>query len=310
MVLVACDGRTISEDIQVLQNAGLELQRIGYGEKYQYVTKPEQPDWDKFHKAKKRMKMPMRQIEDEFASAQKYYESDNAVFEKNVKTGRFKKAFIAASDCPDRVGRYLYVEEMQKASAKHRKKLIAESQATIEDIDDELDRIKSKEKRSSELDRKQVQRKIAQAVIDDKNMQRLPVKPSSVDKILVNFLLLECLPYQQKSVVQKLLKLPMLSDCQTLDRFKECLHLLSPVHVTYLVRKILLEKYSSCLPETPGGYAFRLMAESLGTIPITDIERQQAKDADKRRLNVSKAIGVLKEMRKELSTKQRSKSKK
>lgn len=305
--IVGYDSYAIPEDVQILQDAGLELQRVGYGEEYQFVSKPEKPDWQEFHDYRKERKMPVKQIKEEFVKTENTYNFKKEVFEKNLSTGKYKKVFIVSSNNEDRLGQYCYVEHVPKTTGRQTKKVITPGQSGIDDINAEIERIESREKRAVELDDEKVQRKIADAVKTDKTLGKLPVKPSSIDKVLTNFLLLEFISYSQKSEVQKNLKLPALSEFTSLDKFKSCLQSLNPRQITYILRVIIAEKYSTSLPHNRGGYAFRLMAESLGTIPIADLEKQQKEQAEKRKVNVNKSLGLLKEMKKEVTKKGHSK---
>jgi hypothetical protein len=100
--------------------------------------------------------------------------------------------------------------------------------------------------------------------------------------------------------VQKVIKASALWQSGDLKKFHQALHSLSKTQITYLVRKIMLDKYSNSLLTYEGGYMVRVMAESLGGVPIVDFENEQKEIAKKRMQKVNERLVALQAMKSKL----------
>jgi ParB-like partition proteins len=308
VILVYSDYST-PDIAKKLKDEGAELLKVGYGEECKPVRKPEKLEWEKFYREKKKQNLPERKIKEEFRKEEDNYKFENEVFEKKVATGRYKKAFMVHSNTDRETGKYFYVEMTPKITIKSNKKKIEDGNGSIEDIDNEISRIKQREVRAKELDREKVQRRIVEAVKADKTAKKIPPKSASTDMMLLYFLASEHLGYSNKQEVQKVIKIPGIWSAKDIEQFKKAFQSLTKTQLTYLVRMIIIDKYSTQLPDTAGGYAFRIMAEGLGTISIPDFEKEQAEKARKRQQNVNQSIGIYQEMKQELLKAQKSTAK-
>jgi hypothetical protein len=256
--------------------------------------------WDKFQSQQLNESVSKKQLRDKFKKAEKDYSKAIAVFDKNVVIGKYKRALVVDSNYPGRKGKYVYVEEFVKTSLISKKKMLSQDESTVEDINSEIERITQGEIRAKELDKEKVHRKIVEAVRADKTMDVIPPKGNMSDIALLNFLLLQHLSFNNRGEVQKVIKSSALWQNSDLKKFHRALQSLSKTQMTYLVRKIMFDKYSNSLPVHEGGYMMRIMGESLGTIAIVNFENEQKEIAKKRMQKVNERLHVLQSMKSKL----------
>lgn len=297
-LVLVYEGYSKSDAVEKLQSEGVEVLKVGYGDDCKLIRKPEKPEWEKFYQDRVKEKISERRIKEDFKKLEETFAFENEVFEKKVASGKYKKAFMVHSQS-DKTGTYVYIELIPKVNGKIPKKKIDDGNATVEDIDNEITRLKDREKRAKELDKEKIHKKIVEALKSDESIKKLPSKPSSVDTLLLHFLLLEHFGWGLKEDVRKVIKTPGLWHPKDINQFKKSLQALSKPQVTYLLRNIILNKYSNCFADNTGAYAIRMIAESMGTIPIADIEKEQSERAQKRQQNVNKSIAVCQEIKKE-----------
>lgn len=302
-VVLVYDDYSMPTEIKKIKDEGAEVLKLGYGGECQPIREPQKPVLENYMKEGKREKKSEKKIKAEFKTAEETYEFEKEVFDKKLATGKYKKAFVAHSDSEGQTGKYVYVELNPKTSGKKTKKAVYEGDPTIEDINTEIECIKQREKRAKELDQEKVHVKVVEAVKSDKNITVLPQKMGQTDAVLFNFLLWEYISSYNKENIQKIIKPVALWKPNNPEQFYTSLSSLTKNQIAFLVRQVIIDKYSSNLPNTLGGYMLRKMAESLGSIPITDFENEQKEIAQKRQGRVNKNIGILQEMKKELLNK-------
>jgi ParB family transcriptional regulator, chromosome partitioning protein len=307
-ILLIYDGYSIPDIVKKLKSERTEVLREGYGDDCKIVETPDKPIWEAFHKVMKRKKLSEKKIKEEFKAEEERYNSAIVNYEQKLAVGKYKKAFMVYSNGENQVGHYFFVELIPKASGKILKKKIDEQTDHVEDIDNEIKRIQQRQARAKELDQEKIHRKIVEAVKTDTAINAIPKKVLQMDTAFVNFLICEYLSYNNREDVQKVIKSSALWNPKDIHQFKNALQSLSKFQISYLVRKIITDKYITNLPNNTGGFIFRLMAESLNTIPIPDFENEQMEVAKKRQSGVDKSIAVLKELKKELSVKNRTKA--
>jgi len=249
------------------------------------------------------LKQSDKAIKYEFKNDQETFAFENEVFENRLATGRYKKAFVVHSNSSHGAGRYVYVEITPKKTAKNAKKAIDDGNATIEDIDNEITRIENLRIRTKELGQEKVHENIVEAIKNDENINVIPKKVTQTDNMLIAFLILEHISESKKQEIQKVIKSPALWNPKNIQQFQKGFSALTRFQMAYLVRKIMVEKYSNFLPNTKQGYMYRLMAESLGTIPISEYENVQKEIVNKRKQKQTDKISELKKLKKELANK-------
>lgn len=298
-VVIVYDAYSISDDVKKLKADGIDVYKMGYGEECKQVKLAEKPNWERYMEQAKHSKKSTKQIKEEFKKTEETYAFQREFFEKNLATGKYKKAFIVYSTSGT-TGKYIYVELTPKTPAKQTKKQIDDGKATIEDIDNEINRLRARQVRSKELDQEKIHEKITNTIKDQKILEKVPQKVAHTDTILTNFILIELLDFTGREEAQKTIKSPALWNPKDKNKFLETLKNLSRQEVAYLTRKIIMQKYQNCLPTSSGGFMVRLLAESLGTIPIQNFENEQNEIFKKRQANSNRAIVTLEEIRKEL----------
>lgn len=299
-VVFVYEGYSTPNVVEKLKGEGTEVFKMGYGEECKNITKPQKPVWETFYELRKKTGEKDKQIKEEFKKAEENYELESEAFEKRLATGKYKRAFIVYSTNDTKTGRYTFVEIIPKKTTKQTRKAINEGNATIEDIANELQRLRARQVRAKELDQEKVHKKIIDTIKDQKSIEKVPVKVTHIDSLLITFILVESLDWSSREEVKKVIKSPNLWSARDRHKFSEALKSLTKNQISYLARKIVMQKYGNNLPTSKGGFMLRLMAESLGTIPIQDYENEQNEFAKKRLANSNRAIGTLEEMKKEL----------
>ena len=307
--MLVFNGHQAPDKVKAIKKEGNEILQMGYGEECREVRPPEKPEWESYVRSKKGGKVSDKKLKEGFKAEEENYLANIGRFEKAVATGKLKKAFVVSSGDSHQVGKYVFVELTPTKNTKPVKKTIDETTDSIEDIDNEIKRIQDREIRAKEIDEEKIQRKISEAVNLDTSVNAIPKKTSQIETALLHFLVLDCLKFSNREEIKKVIKSPDLWSPKDRNKFKTALCALSKEQVAYITRKIVIDKFSNSLPGNDGGFVFRLMAESLGSIPITDFENEQKEIAKKRQANVNKSIAVLKELKKELTQKTRIKAK-
>lgn len=229
------------------------------------------------------------------------YEKDLHAYETKVAGGKYKKAFVVQGD---EKGKYVYVTMNSKKSTSGKKDVKAKEAAgelTLTDIEDEIKRIQDREKRSKELDAEKVHKRVIDAVKADESMNNVPAEASPTDTVLIRFLLSELINYTNRKLISKRIGLTdSVWGNKDAAKYHKQLEELTHQQITFLVRQIMLDKHTGTTAEHGTGYMFRLMAESLGTIPIEAFETEQREIAERRHARVNKRLAELKAKKAEL----------
>ncbi|GEP97681.1 ParB/RepB/Spo0J family partition protein [Chitinophaga cymbidii] len=308
--ILVYDAYSVPEVVSRLKENGIELLKLGYGDDCRKITPPKKPEWKTFQDGMKGEKNST--VKQMFKKAETDYEEAVKAFEDNITLGKYKKALVLYSHNDRDTGRYIFVEltpKMPKAS-KATKKTIEQGNPTVEDVESRIKDIQRLEIRAKELDQEKIHKKIVTQVKEDKSLQAVPLRAGKSDNILTLFILFESLSYEGQREVRKAFRKTGLEESAGPEKFSQALQSLTKQQTAYLIRKIMIHKYSFNLPHTKGGYMFRLMAESLGTIPITDFEKEQIEIAKKRQMRRSQETAILKEMKASLVKTSKSQQKK
>lgn len=303
------DGYSYQEPeiVKKLKEDGAKVLKTGYGEDCKKIQPPVKPDWNEF---KKDNKGKIVEIKELFKREEVTYEKENKSFEDNIALGKIKKALVLHSSSKMDTGRYIFVELTPKAPTKVTKKAIENGTPTVEDVDNRIKEIQKGEIRAKELDQEKVHRKIVEQVKEDKSILSVPGKACRIDDLIIKFLLFELLGYHKQGQLCKLIRKPGLEDTSNSEKFFPALQSITKEQITYMLRQIIIGKYSTNLPNSAGGHVIRLMAESLGSIPIAEYEQTQQEIAKNRQQRKQKEIAVLKEMKADISKNSKGKTKK
>lgn len=305
-ILIVYEDYHIPEIAKQLKEEGIDVYRVGHGEECQLIRKPEMLVWENYQKQGKLLKQSDKAIKNEFKNDQETFAFENEVFENRLATGRYKKAFVVHSNSSHGAGKYVYVELTPKKTAKNTKKAIDDGSATIEDIDNEIARIEQLRIRTKERGQEKVHENIVEAIKNDECVNVIPKKVTQTDNMLIAFLILEHINESKKQEIQKVIKSSALWNPKNIQQFQKAFSALNRFQMAYLVRKIMVDKYSSFLPNTKQGYMYRLMAESLGTIPIADYENVQNEKVNKKQQKQTEKISELKKLKKEMANKSKT----
>jgi ParB family transcriptional regulator, chromosome partitioning protein len=307
-ILMVYSGYSKPEIAETLKKDGFEVLKIGYGEECKEINPPTIPMLEEYQKQGKERKLSEKKIAEEFNKAKETYDFQKEVFDKRITAGKYKKAFYFFDNSGQHAGTYTYVEITKKSSSKTAKETITSGNATSNDIAEEIQRVKDRQTRALELDKEKIHKKIAEAVLSDKSIKSLPKASCQTDTILLHFLLTELLSLNNKEAVQRLVKPIVRNDKMSLEKWSENLKSLSKPQISFLIRQIIIDRYSNALPHYQGGHMFRLMAEGLGTIPITNFVKEQAAIAEKRAVRVEERLKELTELKEELKKEEKKAS--
>lgn len=275
------------------------LARTAYNE----VNKPVAPDWEDW----------FEDNEDDYdnaAEARKTFDKDEvadyhkqlADYENKVAGGKYKKAFMLTGG--DR-GTYIYIDfkkitASNSGSSKSTKEKEATGKLTAADIDGEIQRLQDREKRAKELDAEKVHEKIIEALKTDKSLKALPAAVHPNDRILLRFLVQEHISYDNKDTIKKVTGLEGIWGGKDPAKLYTTLGALTEAQMSFLVRQLMMKFTASSSPTNNTGYMHRMLATSLGTIPIEAYEAGQKETAAIRQDRVAKRIAQLKEQKSEL----------
>lgn len=304
VLLVYEAGYSVPEYLKKLKGEGIEILRLGYSDDCKELKEPQKPDWKEFEKWAKRQNQTDKEIKASFKKEEENYDFKKEVFDKNVASGKYKRAFVVDDAYNRQTGKYIYVEiNIKKPTAKDAQKAITEGNASVHDVTNEINRLQEKEDRAKELDAEKVQEKIVQALNDCKAFQELPKASNRIDNTLINFLLLESLSYSSRATIEKILKLPAYkSDSKSQNQFYKSLESLSKQQVSFLIHQIIIDKYGNNLPITKEGFIVRKMAEALGLVPIATFEKEQKEKAAKRQERLKERINELNKHKQQLAS--------
>lgn len=301
-VLLVYEANSIPDYLKKIKSEGNEIFKLGYADDCKEIKEPKKPDWNESVKWGKKQKMTDKEIKADFKKDEDNYQFAKQVYDKNIASGKYKKAFVAYDDNERSTGKYVYVEmNPVKKAAKDAKKNIAQGNASLQDIDNEIKRILDREARAKELDEEKIHTKIVDALKECKSLKELPKGINKIDTLLLRFLVSEQISWTDRSEVQKIIKSPAVFNTDDPTKFYKNLELLSKEQISFLIRLIILQKYSTNLPTTKGGVIVRQMAESLGVVPIAEFEKEQKAIAVKRQERVNERIAELKKQKQALT---------
>ena len=306
-IVLVYEAYNVPDYVKKLKGEGIEILKLGYSDDCKEIREPQKPDWKEYEKWAKHQNLSAKETKKNFDKDVDNYEFNKEVFNKNVASGRYKRAFVVYDGHDRQTGKYVYVElNPKKSKAKNAQKVIAGGSATKLDIDNEIQRLREREARAKQLDQEKIQEQIVLALKDNKTFKELPKAANRTDNALINFLLVESISYSNRSAIEKALKL----NSGNLTQFYNSIAGLSKQKISFLIRQIILDKYGTSSPNSKGGLMVRKMAESLGEIPIAKIEKSQKEIALKRQNRLTERIGELNKQKQKIASESKNNLKK
>lgn len=129
---------------------------------YTHIEAPIKPVFEEY-KANAWEDQTLDEIQEEFDRDMKFYERDFAEYNKKISSGKYKKAFAVDGE---NAGKYVYVELKKKINGSA--VAAADSGVNEAEIEEEINRIKSREARNKELDAEKVHAAVKQMLQDHK----------------------------------------------------------------------------------------------------------------------------------------------
>lgn len=225
------------------------------------------------------------------------YQDQKHACEKKIATGKYIKAFVIDGN---NKGQYKYIQLNKKATDKGAKKAVDSGDASLEDIEAELGRLKSKEIRNKELDAEKVHVRIIGTLKEHKEITALPSAATETDKLLLRFLIMDYISYNNRDVIKKITGMVAGRSADKGDKYYEQLQKLEDQHFIFIVRNIFFDRYNNSLPPHNDAYMLRRFAEDLGTVPVEAFEIEQKEKAEKRQKKLAERLADLAAQKKEL----------
>ncbi|MEP7376813.1 MAG: ParB/RepB/Spo0J family partition protein [Chitinophagaceae bacterium] len=241
--------------------------------------------------------------EDEFNGAMDNYYSELGAYNLHVKSGHYAVAVFLGNKTFEPV--YFSMDKPkqyhlggQTVTAKEVQAAIKTGNATPELLQDEIDRIKQREKRAEELDTEKVQLIVHNDFTEFVNSPANNTGLTDADKTGLKLIVYQALDYTAKSKVAETLltRKGKRTDDTNKDLFERFSNL-SESEFTYLIRMAICCKSDSKYPSQEAGYFLYRMAEDAG-IPVKTIEDTQAA---KRKERKEKQDVKIQELKKKLN---------
>lgn len=226
--------------------------------------------------------------EDEFNGAMDSYYSELEAYNLHVKSGHYAVAVLLGNKTFEPV--YFSMEKPkpspiggQPVTAKEVQAAIKSGSATPELLQDEIDRIKQREKRAEELDTEKVQLIVHNDFTEFVSNAANNTGLTDADKAGLKLVLYQSLDYTAKSKVAETLltRKGKRTDDTNKDLFERFSNL-SESEFAYLIRMAICSKSDSKYPKQEAGYCLYRMAEAAG-LPVKTIEdTQEAKRKERK----------------------------
>lgn len=165
-----------------------------------------------------------------------------------------------------------------EVTAKEVQQAIKDGTVTPELLEKEVERIKSREQRSKELDRKKVQERLHEEFTGALEQASLKRGNTAADKVAMRFIVYEALNYQYKNKIEKQLFPKGYKDSKD---FLEKLAAITDAQFAQLIRAVICGNCSSKIAETSHGYCLYNMAAAAG-VDVAALEADQAGKAAER----------------------------
>lgn len=137
------------------------------------VLAPEVPDMqelkDQYEEELNDGDKPFDEVQKEFEELQTQYSKELEAYSKKIDCGKYKKAFVVCGSSHE-MGKYIYVTLKDKGQKKTTKAAVESGQQdiTVTDIDQEITRLKDREKRNKELDAEKVHATVKEVIVKSK----------------------------------------------------------------------------------------------------------------------------------------------
>lgn len=226
-----------------------------------------------------------------YAKAEEAYKSKLEELKIAVDSGEVKKGLRINNDTAEL---FYYYAVKQKGNsigvtAEQVKSAIKNGTATAELLQQEIERLESREKRAKELDQIKIQEKLHELFINKKNTLKNTTALTKADQIAARWIIMECLSYGIKDNVLKAI-FPK-QGFSMLDKFKkyQAVAKLTDKQFAFLIRSVLAGLSESKNPEFPTSYFLYNVAAESG-MDVKAIEAEQEDIAKIRQKRVADKI--------------------
>jgi ParB family chromosome partitioning protein len=150
-IILIYDAYNTQGIVDKLRKEGHTVLREGYGEDCKQLNHAdEEPVWESYLEDTEYETMSERK--EAYENDLQGFKKQKAELDKKIATGKYKKAFMVYDQYGADAGKFVYVELIKKATSKAAKEAIESGSADASDIDEEIGRIRDREKRNKELD--------------------------------------------------------------------------------------------------------------------------------------------------------------
>lgn len=159
--------------------------------------------------------------------------------------------------------------------------------------------IQQRTKRSAELDAEKVHARILESMKNHSTQKKVDAKLKSVpepEHVAMMYILFSELDYNDRDNVVKMFGIKGYhghSSAKSVKAFYQSFRDLSVGELTYIIRRIMMEKHAGTSSESDEGYIYRKMAESYKDIPIAQYEKEQKEIRNRREARAAERITAL-----------------
>ncbi|MDF2191379.1 ParB/RepB/Spo0J family partition protein [Paraflavitalea sp. CAU 1676] len=292
ILLVFAAHYGIPNSVEALKKDGHSVKHIDHD--VSEIKKPQPPNLEEIKSDCKKRKS---NVDKALKSANEIYSFQSESFEKQLKAGIYKKAFVVESPGSRPAGSYIFVKDITKETKTPTKVIqdkIKSDAASIEEIQSEINRIEINEIRAKQLDAEKVQKRISEAIVQSPEANTVPKRYLPAFDALLTYVLIETLSTRSRSVIEKAARLPVLKSGTNRKEYFQNLAKTTKEFRALLVFQIIMDRYHDNLPNDLGGFMLRTLAEQFSSIPIATFEKDQQTKAKQRQDNVNKRLTEIK----------------
>lgn len=307
MIFVNSDYNDHAKEIASLQKEhGMEV--IGYGS-FSTLDAPEKPEYEEWKDDNEQDFDNAKEMKFAWDTEMLDYEKELEEYNKKVSSGKYKKALVVAGD--DK-GKLIYVTMGKKSNSnlqttktsKDVQESIKAGEATLLEIQGEVDRIKENVKKGAELDQEKIQAAIMEKYILLPTLSRAESVLTAAETACLIWYILDRIHIPDGYNMDK--HISALFGFKKDDSMKgkkrkavwEQMMTLTDNHLALAFRRMMHDEFAK---ESPRGYSddnafvMRRMAEELMPSEIVEIEKAFQEKAETRLKNAQKKIAQLEE---------------
>src|SRR5260221_1221140 len=232
-----------------------------------------------------------------YDSALEEFQTEMAAYNVEITNGKSLKALYVCNEelkivyyYPVAAGRR--TELPQKKGKQNIQALIAAKQDTPELLQEEIDRITSREHRNKQLDKEKIQKSVHSELVQLTADENANLAPTDEDRIATRWLVYQTLTYRNKNQVEAYINVHVDYKSKPEELFA-AIAKMSDSQFSYLVRMALAGLSGSDSPTSASGFFLKKVAQAAG-VNTDAVEAKQTEVAQSRQDRQAVNIGLYK----------------